>query len=445
MIWTRIPGTIVSLVLAAGVVCAQQRPDAVVFEQCPQLARFVESPGGSGALLNPIFRTRAEIAAALPARREMLACMDALRYRTVLPDWFTPAREGLGLFVLFASNEQELEVIDLAATDDPAVRKLREDVGLPAPEGLVLVRSFPGREALPDVLVPAFDAPETRAVTIGARFIAILTESAMTGPAPRTARQRTLSHELVHAYLNAGWDWDDGPPTFPSWFHEGMAIHFSGSGQADIGVGFGGGLVRVSPTLEYEEYERAFLYLEETLGRAAFYRAIRTAVNGQDATALLRSAGVDSYAELDRNAGLWLRWWPIPPSMVEGPRAWAAGALLLVVAAAAIRTWRRWQPAVPNSSLEVGLNADLISAVQDGDLRSVGDLLRSGADPNARDRSGVRVLVRAVRTGRADVVERLIDGGARVDAHVRQAALETGDDDIDRLVADARARWREVW
>lgn len=446
MTWTRIPGMVAaSLVLAAGSVCAQQRPESVLFDRCPELARVLEFPAGMSSLMNPVFRTAAEVAAALPSRREMLACMDAVRYATVLPTWFAPVRESLELLTLFAPEAPGLERVDLAATDDPAVRRLREDVGLRAPEGFVFVRYFPGREVLPAVLAPAFEPPETRAVTIGGRFVAILTRSALTVAAGKTALDRTLSHELVHAYLNAGWDWSDGGPTFPSWFHEGMAIHFSGSGQADVGVGLGGGLVRVSPTPEYEYYERAFLYLEDMLGREAFYRAIRESVSARDATVLLRAAGVDSYPDLDRKAGLWLRWWPIPPAMVEGPWAWVVLSLLLVGLILAVRAWRRWQPAVPNSSLEVGLNADLVAAVQDRDLTSVSDLLRSGADPNARDRGRCPVLVRAVRTGRADLVERLIDGGARVDAHVRQAACEIGDEDIERLVADARARWREVW
>jgi hypothetical protein len=446
MRWIRVPGMIAaSLVLAAGSVCAQQRPETVVFNRCPELARVLESPAGMSSMLNPVLRTPAEIAAAVAARRGILACMNALRYQTVLPTWFASVRESLELFALFASDPDEAELVDLAATDDAGVRRLREDVGLPTPEGVVFVRYFAGRDALPAVLAPAFDSPETRAVTIGGRFVAILTRSDLGRPALRTGLARTLSHELVHTYLSAGLDWSEGPPTFPSWFQEGMAIYFSGSGQTDIGVGFGGGLVRVSPTAEYAYYERAFLYLEDTLGREAFYRAIRESVSAGDATVLLRAAGVDSYPDLDRNAGLWLRWWPIPPAMVEGPWAWVGLSLVLVGVIVAVRAWRRWQPAVPNSSLEVGLNADLLAAVQNGDAMGVSDLLRSGADPNARDRWGCLVLVRAVRAGRADLVERLIDGGARVDAHVRQAAFEAGDDDIDRLVADARTRWREVW
>ena len=431
--------------VVVGRALSQQNPEAVIFGACPDVAAFLGSSGGYGHVLNPVFATPADIDAAVRERRPMLDCLESLRYRTVQPDWFRPVREHLELFVLFADAGSR-ELIDLATVDDPAVRRLREDVGLAPPAGLVFVRYFESTEVLPELLRPAFESPETRAVTIGSRWVAVLTQSGLpAGPAARRALETTFSHEMVHVFLNAGLDWEDASRGFPSWFHEGMAIHFSRSGRAHVGVEPGGMRVRVGPTSEYERYERVFRYLENSLGQAGFHRTIRAVVADADAGVLLEAAGVETWEDLAAEAERWWRWWPLPPGLVAGRYVWVLVAALAVLSAVAVRLWRRWQPAVPGSTLEVTLNRNLLAAVREGDVQEVRYMLRSGADPNARDGDGWPVLLWAVRAGRADVVDLLVDRGARVDADVRHAAAWHDDPDIERVIADAATRQREVW
>lgn len=439
------------LVSAAPVHTAgQQNPEFVIFDACPGVGELLGAPGGMGNLLNPVFETAAAVDAEIPVRREMLDCLESVRFQTILPSWFGTVRRNLELFLAFrvlspGGDPAAIELIDLARVDDPAVERLREDVGLIPPEGFVFVRYFESRDQLPPVLSPAFESPETRAVTVGSRYVAVLTQTGLIGPAGRDYLETTFSHEMVHAFLNAGLDWEEGAPGFPAWFHEGMAIHFSRSGRTHLGRDPGGGVVQVGPTREYETYERVFLYLEETLGQEGLYRAIRGAVANVDADRLLEAVGVDSYDRLVEDVEIWSRWWPLAPRMVRGRNFWVLAIVLFLISIVALRIWRRWQPAVAGSSLEVTLNRNLIVAVRDGDHEEVGYLLRSGADPNARDESGWGVLLWAVRSADPAIVDQLLNQGARVDADVRQAALWRGDPDIERLVADATARQRQVW
>jgi hypothetical protein len=318
---------------------------------------------------------------------------------------------------------------------------LREEVGLAPPPGLVFIRYFDHREDMPPVVATPFESPEVRAVTISSRYVAILVEGAST-PA---SLAETVSHEMVHAFLSAGLDWGGGATGLPSWFQEGMAIHFSRSGRAHVGIDAGLGRVRVAPTSEYERYERVFLYLERQLGTPGFHQAIRRSVYEADPGLLIASAGATSYDALVEDTELWWRWWPVPVSMVRGSNIWLSAAALALLLAVLIRTWRRWQPAVPGSSLEVNLNRDLIAAVRGGDRVEARYLLRSGADPNARDADGWPVLLWAVREGSSAIVDLLVEQGAHIGPEVREATRLRDDPDIERVVADGASRQREVW
>lgn len=58
----------------------------------------------------------------------------------------------------------------------------------------------------------------------------------------------------------------------------------------------------------------------------------------------------------------------------------------------------------------------LVEAVVDGDLEALSSLIEGGVDPNLADRTGNTALKIAVQLGRLDVVERLLEAGARPDA-----------------------------
>ena len=420
-------------------------PAAGLSVPCPSVPGIVASETGFEHIVNPIVFTLAEAADTF---EEFERTRDCLVRGSASSNRALTARVYLDLFISFlepfvgTDSNESLDLVDLATTRDPGIRRLREDVGLLAPDGMIFVRYFSQAEQMPAEVRRAFDNPQAQAVTIGTRYVAVLK------PAPRTIAQRNLlddaleatySHELIHAFLNARLGAAIFETGFPPWFHEGMAIHFSGSGRAHVAIDYGAGSIfTIEPTVEYEQYERVFRYLESQLGTNDFHAAVRTAVNEANPSALLTEAGFESYEQLQAQAELWWRWRPIPVVFLVAPQLW--GFLLFVALGTAVswRVWRRWQPAVPGSALEVGVNADLFEAVKSADDQAVKYLLRSGAEPNAIDPEGWTVLRWAVFFNRASAVEALMGAGAEpsrgllVFAESRDTMPE-----IIRLLADA--------
>ncbi|KAK7972222.1 hypothetical protein PG988_006356 [Apiospora saccharicola] len=72
--------------------------------------------------------------------------------------------------------------------------------------------------------------------------------------------------------------------------------------------------------------------------------------------------------------------------------------------------------------LSEALNADWHKAASSGDMETAEELIKSGADPNARDRFGVTPLMMAVRWSDVAMVKRLLDGGADVNAQAYDGA-----------------------
>jgi hypothetical protein len=89
--------------------------------------------------------------------------------------------------------------------------------------------------------------------------------------------------------------------------------------------------------------------------------------------------------------------------------------------------------------------ARLLDAARRGDGAAVSALVRGGADPNARDRTGRPALVLAAAAGRPDAVRALLRAGARPDDAGRDGwtalhqAAETGDVAAARALLDAGA------
>jgi hypothetical protein len=73
-------------------------------------------------------------------------------------------------------------------------------------------------------------------------------------------------------------------------------------------------------------------------------------------------------------------------------------------------------------------NSDLLLASKEGDADRVLALLRSGADPNARDATGCTPLINAALGCKVEAVQRLLSGGASVNAR---------DEDGDTALASA--------
>jgi hypothetical protein len=169
---------------------------------------------------------------------------------SLLPNLGVLSRSGLDVLKDFLGNERQL--VDLQYSPDPAVKRLRS-AGLPPPRGFIFVRFFSDRDHLPNSLKAAFTDEATAGVTLpGGRYIAILKRGTLTG-AERSLEEReipkTLSHELVHAYINGRF-----PATkrsLPRWFQEGSAIYLSGGGRPDqeVQVSPAGSTVDLPPFL----------------------------------------------------------------------------------------------------------------------------------------------------------------------------------------------------
>ena len=81
-----------------------------------------------------------------------------------------------------------------------------------------------------------------------------------------------------------------------------------------------------------------------------------------------------------------------------------------------------WASTVPGASAQTATPQDraFVEAMARGDCRSVGDMLKKGASPNARDDEGVTPLMRASMFCEASVIAQLIDRGGDVTAADQQ-------------------------
>lgn len=272
---------------------------------------------------NPVVTSQSEINQKLMACNELLDRLTQQARQGTL----SPAQQRLkalaGLYVAFVGSHARgpgvepgrLELVDLAQTRDPAVTVLRDQVKVPCPPGLVFVRYYPNRHVMPLEILPAFHRENTRGATILCRYIAII-EQTSTDPAQqrflKQGRDRILSHELVHAYINAALGRDRS--RLPVWFHEGCATHLSGSpgGQrvselVETPAGFRHVFFQDKAPRDYQAYKLLFEYLQANLGRRELYAQIKQTIDTGSVGDLLASAQADDGNALLARAQAWKR------------------------------------------------------------------------------------------------------------------------------------------
>ena len=200
-------------------------------------------------------------------------------------------------------------VLRFADLQDPAVVALRDEVGLPEPEGLIFVWLYPNRESLPENLRQFFANPNVRGLTLLTRYIVIIDNLAELTEEQRGTRledyqreqrARVFSHEYVHAYIKSVLGPQQGP-NLPKWFDEGLAIYFSGSSEpsSQVYLDAQGRQVWIStPPEEYARYRDTFKYLERVHGREKLLDLIRESVLAQDPAILYRDLGAANEQEL---------------------------------------------------------------------------------------------------------------------------------------------------
>ena len=419
-------------------------PIVRLLAECSELGRTIGSEGAFQRLVNPILVSEEEVEQTVRSYKGLVECLSD--FASELPPAIETTVEMASLFLDFVdtsgdSRSVRRELVSLATTRDPAIAKLREDVGFRPPRGLVYMKYYPSVALMPEAIRSAFNSPSIRAVTMSCRYIAILDPPQPTPDQKRLSDEslaRTVSHELVHAFLQSTLCDRNPRMDLPSWFHEGFAIYFSGSGTSHVMLDRSTNTIyRVEATDEYEEYERTFLYLESRFDGREFFEQLRNTVVEGDVAGLIGAVGLTSHEELRLAANFWWRWWPV--SEMTG---WLYLLWLLPALPPFYWVWRRRRnaPVLHRSALDI----ELFNASPGGDHDFMRGLLDMGADPNAPDHHGWTPLMFAVLSDDVGTVEMLLDEGADPEPGIHVAkTLEGLDQNIIRLLLDARLRREE--
>ena len=145
---------------------------------CLEVAALLDSDTGFETLVNPVVDSFAQIEQKFA---EFQGLRDCLGDTAAASNRVSISRVYIDLFIEFLApyigreSRESLELVDLSTTTDPGIRRLREDVGLQAPNGLIFVRNFTGPQQMPALVRRAFANPQAQAVTIGTRYVAVLT------------------------------------------------------------------------------------------------------------------------------------------------------------------------------------------------------------------------------------------------------------------------------
>lgn len=315
------------LLLVLGALCGSAVPayawrEGAVFQSQDTCAlaldRVLAEPDWADRLINPVLTSDAEIAVRVGMYRPLYDCIAT----GGLPA--SPAYEDLydltGYFLAVAGS-QVVEPADplpgrgyraqFADIQDPAVVALRDQLGLPPPPGMVFMWLYPSVESMPPLLANLFESSQVRAVTLYTRYIIVIDDTAEMGGRDdgfteylRGLRSKTVSHELVHAYINStitaahGWE---RTASLPKWYSEGLAIHFSGSGEPSSYTTTQNGsrvpVISYSPE-EYVRYRDTFVYLEERYGRDRFLPVLSESVITGNPQMLYEGLGIRDEAAL---------------------------------------------------------------------------------------------------------------------------------------------------
>lgn len=270
----------------------------------PECARLIsyytQTEQGMNELINPVLTSLEQVDTQLQICDQLQSCLLGSK-----SEFTQPQRQADLLcqyFSIFTSEQgtndsvKPLTPVDLTTSDDPAVLKLRRQVSLPAPPGYIFVRIYPSRQAMPEIVRAAFQDPQVAGVTILSRYVAILDQEKSSWPErslQSITSDKTLSHELVHAFVNSYLAEKGrlGQVALPKWFEEGIAIYFSGSNEPSAII-TPNLTVSQAPTEEYQQYQLVFQYLQAKLGRQELFGRIQQVLDTGGAELLYQDLGI---------------------------------------------------------------------------------------------------------------------------------------------------------
>ncbi len=259
-------------------------------------------------LVNPTLETLEQISERIDLYMKVYSCIGD--DDGTLPYDLSVIRMLAEYFLIFAAgfktpvNETSLVLLSLEQSNDKGIVRIRDEAGIAPPKGYIFVRFYTSKYAMPDLIYRAFQSEETAGVTFLTRYIAVLSEK---GAQPQQELRRlslpeTVSHELVHAYINSILGLRG--VSLPLWYHEGIAIFFSGSGKLHTTVS-GDFVVYTTPPEEYQQYDANFKYLEAQFGRQYFLERIKRSVEEVNPEILYQDLDIESYQDLADRAIKW--------------------------------------------------------------------------------------------------------------------------------------------
>jgi hypothetical protein len=286
-------------------------PDILIQEECEILLEpLIEGDISTEQLINPILTSQTEINEKVDLYSNMHNCLDEGTNSLSAEDRAI-IQTLLEYFLVFAgglqtpSDETTLNLVSLATSTDQAVVRIRDVAGIEAPAGYIFVRFYSSREAMPELVRQAFEAPDVAGVTILSRYIAVLAERKETW-AQRALQLQTLpetiSHELIHAYVNSTL----GQLKFdlPAWYSEGLAIYFSGSEKIHTVVTPNFTISNTS-TEDYQLYDITFKFLEASHGRDHMLELINLSIQEADPSILYQDLDISDDQVLISRARAW--------------------------------------------------------------------------------------------------------------------------------------------
>lgn len=239
----------------------------------------------------------------------------------------------------FTSTEtrtgEHYSIVSFAQSSEPALIRLRGEIGIPPPSGGAIVRVYDSKDDMPPPIRKFFEDIVVNGITWSQRFIAVVKDD-------RSEEQiaNAVSHELVHAYMSSrmGREFDN----LPKWFVEGTALYIAGGKTLYVSETEQGERNLSWYTDEYAEYRTIFRYLRAKLGKRAVAAFIKGAIEKRSADELLHSLGIEDEGRLRAQA---LHWEAMRQVKLSGIMV----AMVMVIA---VIIWRAHRKAVAKYELE---------------------------------------------------------------------------------------------
>jgi hypothetical protein len=273
------------------------------------LAEFQANPGWLTELRDPVLTNTGEIRERINRYGVLFRCMSSGGIPVV--GEIVEVNRLVTQFMLFAGGslfpEAQSEALNYTLTlndiQDPAVKILRDELGIPAPPGYIYIWLYPSHASLPKALREYASDTSVRGLTLQSRYIVVFDNVRPGTPLEeyeRDQRSAVLSHEFVHVYIKSYL----GPKrgfSLPTWYDEGLAIYLSGSSEPTSASYFDENGRQVTwsiPPKDYARYRDDFHYLEEQLGRERLLGLIRRSILENSPDILLHEAGQQNEAGL---------------------------------------------------------------------------------------------------------------------------------------------------